>query len=117
MSAGYVAASYVPLCQGTGTHWGQRNFVKQASQSSSEHNMTTYRNHTAPWPNMQAEIEKVRRRREERELERQQRELEQEQLARDRAVAEAVELEKKEDEVRKSSSSNNPLCTGPQTFR
>lgn len=48
---------------------------------------------------MQAELEKVHRRREDREQEKEQREREQDQLARDRAVAEAVELEKKEDEV------------------
>ncbi len=48
----------------------------------------------------QAELLKVQRRREDREQEKEQREKEQEQLARDRAVAEAVELEKKEDEVR-----------------
>lgn len=49
---------------------------------------------------LQAELLKVQRRREDREQEKEQREREQEQLARDRAVAEAVELEKKEDEVR-----------------
>jgi len=47
----------------------------------------------------QAEIEKVQKRREDREQEKEQREKEQDQLSRDRAIAEAVELEKKEDEV------------------
>ena len=41
----------------------------------------------------------MQKRREDREQEKEQREREQDQLARDRAVAEAVELEKKEDEV------------------
>ena len=53
---------------------------------------------TPAW-RLQAELQKVQRRREDREQEREQRDKEQEQLARDRAVAEAVELEKKEDEV------------------
>ena len=41
----------------------------------------------------------MQRRREDREQEKLQRERETEQLARDRAAADAVELEKKEDEV------------------
>lgn len=53
----------------------------------------------------------MQRRREDREQEREQREKEQDQLARDRAVAEAVELEKKEDEVI-SGFSAHPTMNG-----
>jgi hypothetical protein len=49
---------------------------------------------------VQKEIEKVKKRREEREIERAQQEEELSMLARERAIAEGYEMEKKEEEVR-----------------
>lgn len=49
---------------------------------------------------LQKEIEKVKKRREEREIERAQQEEELSMLARERAIAEGYEMEKKEEEVR-----------------
>jgi hypothetical protein len=48
---------------------------------------------------MQKEIEKVKKRREEREIERARQEEELSMLARERAIAEGFEMEKKEEEV------------------
>lgn len=60
---------------------------------------------------VQKEIEKVKKRREEREIERAQQEEELSMLARERAIAEGYELEKKEDEVRDDTCCICICCT------
>lgn len=66
--------------------------------------------HVGWWDLLQKEIEKVKKRREEREIERAQQEEELSMLARERAIAEGYEMEKKEEEVRNLATGS---CRAP----